>query len=197
MSNDGGRLPSRIVAALALVVVLASCSSGPEPAPMPSAAPEASESATPSPTPTAKASPTPPVLPPAATGTSPASAKAFVRHWVATLNYSGRTGDTTELADISAMDCKSCVGVVEYIKQVYRASGRISGRGWSINTMKYQPLQPRELPVLSVGVQIAPQRVTREENAAVEHFEGGKRSMLFRLSARNDRWQVIEVDQAL
>jgi hypothetical protein len=51
---------------------------------------------------------TPPTLPAAAEGTSPRAAKAFVRHWVATMNYATATGDTAPLLELSSESCASC-----------------------------------------------------------------------------------------
>ena len=66
--------------------LVSGCTSSAEPSPLPPT--PSSSSAAPSP------SPTPPSLPPEAEGTSPKAAKAFVRHWVDTINYAMSTGDT-------------------------------------------------------------------------------------------------------
>ena len=178
----------RAAAVLATLAVLSGCDSNPSPAPLPSESPSPSSS---SPSPTA----TPPTLPAAAKGTSEASAKAFVRHWVATLNYAGETGDTTTLRLASDKDCTSCQGVISKIDDVYSADGYFKGDGWSIATMKYQPLQPPKRPVLTVGVNIASQTVVERAGAEPTGFDGGKRSMTFRLAFSDRDWRVMQLDQ--
>ena len=77
------------------VVLVGACSSNPEPAPLPrSSTPVETTSGAPSPvsdpTPTPEG---PPTLPAAARGKGPRSAKAFVRYYIAALNYAAASGD--------------------------------------------------------------------------------------------------------
>ncbi|MGH3508327.1 MAG: DUF6318 family protein, partial [Nocardioidaceae bacterium] len=50
----------------------------------------------------------PPVLPEAAKQQTRVGAKAFVRHFVATLNFSWRAMDTTQLRALSLSECRPC-----------------------------------------------------------------------------------------
>lgn len=134
-------------------------------------------------------------MPAEAKGRSEASAKAFVRFWVDTLNYAGSSGDTAELKRISHADCTSCEGVIGSIDRVYADGGHYMGRGWSVETIKYQPLQPRKKPVLTVGVDIAPQKVLEKRGGKTTTFDGGNRSMTFRLGAAEGEWILLQLDQ--
>jgi hypothetical protein len=179
-----------VSAALALVGVsaLTGCTSDAQPSPMPTPAPSASSSSTPS--------PTPPSLPAEASGTSPAAAKAFVRHWIAAMNYAGKTGDVDPLRTASSSACVACQAVIKSIAAVYAAGGHYEGDGWRIDTAKYQPLQPRRRPVLAVGVTIARQEVVERRGAEPQRFEGGKRSVTFRLIRVDGAWVLRELEQA-
>ena len=180
------------VAGVVFLGLLAGCNSNPEPEALPSESPSATATS-----PSSSASPTPtlPAMPAAAKGTSEASAKAFVRYWVDTLNYAGATGDVSELDQISATQCDACTAVIAKIDSVYSAGGYFRGKGWSVSGMKYQPLQPRNRPVLSVSIMIAPQRLLESPGGQPTNFEGGKRSMIFRLGNMRGDWSALQVEQ--
>jgi hypothetical protein len=134
-------------------------------------------------------------MPAEAKGTSAASAKAFVRYWTETLNYAGNTGKTGDLAAISDPACGSCSAVISSIQRVYSKGGYYRGEGWSIATLELQPLQPKRRPVITAGVHIAPQVLVERKGAKTQRFEGGNRSMIFRLAAAGNYWTVVRLDQ--
>jgi hypothetical protein len=134
-------------------------------------------------------------MPSEAKGTGAKAAKAFVRYWVEALNYAGVSGHVEVLAANSAPSCVSCNGVIQSIRKVHRHGGHYEGDGWSVDTIKYQPLQPGDRPVLTVGVDIAPQVLVAHKGATAKKFDGGPRSMTFRLERAGERWLVLEVDQ--
>ena len=177
----------RVVALLACLAVLTGCDSNPSPAPLPSESPSPSSS---SPSPTA----TPPTLPAAAKGTSEAAAKAFVRYWIDTLNYAGETGDTSGLRRVSSPECKSCVGIADKIDRVYEQAGYVRGDGWVIRSMAPVSGQSRARPILQIGMFLSEQDLLERAGGEVQHFDGGKQLMVFRLW-NNDRWVVTEIEQ--
>lgn len=181
-----------LLASVACAAAVAGCNSNPSPAPLPSESPSASA---PSEASSSPAGPTAPTLPAEAKGTSEKSAKAFVRYWVATLNFAGATGDTERLREISAKDCASCDAVITSIDRVYGANGYYKGKGWSIANLKYQPLQPDKRPVLTVSVVIASQKVLEKPGAEPTNFKGGNRSMTFRLNRHDSTWTLLQLDQ--
>jgi len=104
---------------LIITLALAGCGGGdPTPDPPPTRAP--------SPTVTASGKIAPP-LPPAATAHTKAGAIAFVRHYIDLINYTQATGDTAPINQVSERKCSSCNATSTYVRNVYRAGGRIAG----------------------------------------------------------------------
>lgn len=136
-------------AVVLLCAALSGCQSNPEPPPLEGAP----TSASPSPSPTEAA----PTLPAEANGTSPASAKAFALHYVNTVNYSMRTGDTPALIDIAAPRCSTCAAIIRQIDEVYEAGGRLEGDGWKPISITYFRTGGDTPALVAVGIEISPQ----------------------------------------
>ena len=127
------------------------CQSNPKPPPLESAS---SSSATPTPSPTEAA----PTLPAEAKGTSEAAAKAFVRHYVDSVNYAMRTGVTTDLDRLAAPSCSTCRAIVDRIDEVYGEDGRLEGEGWTIISLR-RVGGGKGITLVAAGIEIAPQTV--------------------------------------
>ncbi len=116
--------------------MLSGCSGdAPEPGPLrsSSASPSSSSPTSPSPrSPSASVSEAAPTLPPEAKGTDEASAEAFVRHWVAVLDYSGPAGDSRALRQLSTPGCVDCDAIADFIDDVAVHNGRIQGKGMAV-----------------------------------------------------------------
>jgi hypothetical protein len=156
------------------------------PKPLPSPSPS---SAVASPTPSPSA--TPPSLPAEARGTSAAAAKAFVRHYIATVNYATATGDTSVLATLDDGSCDSCSSVISRVHTVYDAGGKIVSRGWQITSLSVLPARPKR-PIVDAGLRLSPQSVIRQRGGQPEHFRGGRLPVTFRLVLGNQGWRVDE-----
>jgi hypothetical protein len=116
------------VAAVALAVGLAvSGCTGDPPKPTPLGTPTASTSISSSPT-----TPAAPTMPPEAEGTSAKSAKAFVRYYVALVNYGLSSGDTQPLRRTSTKRCQTCEAIAAAIVKAYAGDGRLEGEGWHV-----------------------------------------------------------------
>ena len=177
-------------------ILLAGCSSNPAPAPL---ADPPTHSTSPTPTPVSDPSPShagPPIMPAAAKGTSAKAAKAFVRYYIATINQAMATGNTTGLSLLSGGDCDSCAAVAQRIGRVYRAGGKLVGRGWRVKTMQVVPDQPRQRPLIDVGLKLSPQVVIKQTGAAPVHFKGGQLPLTFHLSWRSGGWVVEQWERA-
>ena len=172
-------------AVLALAVVAGGCQSSAEPPPM-----------TGTPTPSVSPSPTPtaPTLPAEARGTSTASAKAFVRHWIDVLNYAMRTGDTTGLDSLSAADCESCLALIRNIEKPYAAGGYIKTRGWVLQSIFPVPLQPKKRPMFDLGLYLSREVVLERAGGTERTAAGGKQPMTIHLVWTNSAWQVTRLD---
>jgi hypothetical protein len=188
------------VRALAVAVVLAGVASGcteesaaPEPLPSASASsPSASSSAVASPS----ASETPPAMPAKASGTSSAAAEAFVRHWIAVLNYSGPHGTSHDLRRLSSPRCLDCDAIADAIDLVAKQGGRISGRGWTEIAIKSQHRDQAGHLVVDALVLVNPQMVVTEPGTRPRHFPGGRRLKIFSLAHSASAWQVRDLDQS-
>lgn len=169
-------------------VGLAGCSSNPEPPPLEGAS--AAPSATPTPT------EVPPELPIEAKGTTAASAKAFVRHYIDLINYATASGDTAPLATAGASMCVSCNNVIDKIDRVYRAGGSIESDGWAIRSISMVPRTSLAKPQFDVGLAMSPQRVTEKKGASPRTYEGGRLPATFKLRRQDESWIVIEWERA-
>jgi hypothetical protein len=107
-------------ALIALTIALSACSNTDDTAPPPTPTP--SPAAT-----TTATAPTPPVMPRAARAHTEAGAKAFVEYFWDVVNYAQATGDTNQLADLSADGCTGCDAGIASIKHVYADGGQIIG----------------------------------------------------------------------
>lgn len=111
------------------MLAVAGCDGGdPSPTTVPTQAPPSTTVApstppptTPAPTPT----PTPPPLPAIATQDTPAGAQAFARHWLATLDYAYKTGDTKPFLALGG--CPSCLAIATGIDKFYGEGGKFEG----------------------------------------------------------------------
>lgn len=191
----------RTLAATAAVLTcaLAGCTDGSaQPKPLPSQTstpdPTPTSSAVVSPSPTAPASATAPTLPPAARGTSEASAEAFVGYWIQVLNGSAESGSVRTLRSLSKQ-CVACTAISDFISLVYSDGGAIKGKGW--DTQKVQVVGDLSRPLLRVDatVQVAPQTVVANKGAAPQAFPGGHRVKRFWLARSNGSWVARRLEQ--
>ena len=174
--------------ALALAATLSGCQSNPEPPPLERAA----TSPSPAPSPALAA----PTLPPEARGTSEAAAKAFVRHYVAAVNYAMTTGDIEPLRTAGDARCRSCNAVMQRIESVYERGGFIDTDGWRIASIRAVPMQPRRHPTFDLGLVLSPQRVIEHRSARPKQFEGGRLPATLSLDWRGSAWVVANWERA-
>jgi hypothetical protein len=178
-----------VAAVITIIGTLASgCQSNPEPPPLQSA------SSSPPPSPTASASAAAPTLPAKAKGTSEAAAKAFVRHYIETVNYAMRTGETAYLSRLARPGCTTCNAIVARIDEVYDAGGRLEGRGWSVLSLTFHPPGPQADVLVAVGVNIAPQITYADKRASPSHSAMSRGNLDFRLSTNARAWIVKSLE---
>jgi len=182
-------LGSRLAVLVLVGVLAAACTDNADPKPLPS--PSASPSASPS-----SSGPVAPTLPAEAKGKSAASAKAFVRYWVAVLNYSGPAGDTRDLRSLSAQRCIDCDAIADFIEQVSGAGGAITGKGWTVRNVRIIDGAGTNGPTLDALVDVSPQRVIPKAGAKPRRFPGGKRLKTFWLQWQHATWSVSRLDQS-
>jgi hypothetical protein len=136
--------------------------------------------------------PSAPTLPPAAEGTSPAAAKAFARHYFATVNDAAATGHTQELRSLGLPACASCDAIASNIEKVYGAGGYIAEEDWQIRSMRVvQSTDTRAF--LSITAVLAPE-VTVDADGKRTTRKGGKQPMSMTLARRSGRVHVSTLD---
>lgn len=176
-------------------MLLAGCQDNPEPPPLESTAPSAEPSPTDEPSdgaPTVEV----PTLPPKAEGTSPAAAKAFVRHWVDVLNYAGPAGDGPAIGRISDPQCGGCMAIRDFIDEVEGSGGEILGEGWQVNQLRVVTRDSESGQiVIDATVTVRPQEVRPSAGATPQRFGGGERLKTFWLEGRDNAWTVVRLDQ--
>jgi hypothetical protein len=117
-------------------LALSSCShdaSTATPAP-PSTTSRGSAAPTPA-TPDASPRPTEPVMPPLAKHHSTAGAKAFIRHYIAVINYAFAGTDPSPLRGISASNCASCKQLIAISARLARNGGKQVGGEWATTSI--------------------------------------------------------------
>ena len=185
------RRAAAVAAGLVFLSVMAACEANPSPAPLPSESPSPSATRSASSSPTVAA----PTLPAEAKGTSEASAKAFVRHWIETLNYAGPSRETRQLKQISAPGCAACTAITDLIDEVDASGGYIRGSGWTINSVETLDDSPGRRIIVEAQVSAAPQDILQAPDEEVVHFDGGDRLKTFWLLHGREGWAVTRLDQ--
>jgi len=133
-------------------------------------------------------------MPAAAQGRGARSAKAFVRYYIATINYAVATGDVQQLRPLADRNCVSCKAIARTVNRIYDGGGTIKSRGWVLRSLSPVPLQPRARPIFDLGVFETPQDVHQSAASKVKHYEGGKQPMTIHLRFTNSGWKVSQLD---
>ena len=189
MPRTCGRSCVAALLAILLYAAAAACQSNPSPAPMPSVAPSPSRSVA-----SSTPSPMAPTMPAEARGTSAESAKAFVRYYFDQINYAMRTGDTESLDGLSTQNCVSCRAIARNVRQTYETGARIESEGWRLTVISLVPEQPREHPILDLGVVQAPEVIVLPSGDPGKKYSGGKQPMTAHLVWRHNHWIVERLD---
>lgn len=178
----GRAIAPAVVVLLALAV--GGCTSDAEPSPMPTPSPSPVEPETPS--------PTPPTMPAEAEGTSPAAAKAFVRHYFDQINYAALSGDTETLRELSTDECQSCDAIAANVERIYNAGGHISEEHWQIRSIDVLKASNGDA-TLSVGARLG-REVIVEATGEETVKAGGKQPMTIFLATDNAGYRVDRLD---
>jgi len=184
------------VAALTLVVALASsgCSES-------EAQPEEPPSTT-EPTPSPSSSPTleptepvvvAPTLPPAAKAPGKPGARAQVEHLVALLNHSMLTGETTSLRAASA-DCSGCRAYADLYENTYRKGGKFDSSTWKVT--KQLLFQVKHNFFSYADISVAAGDYVAQEGAESQHFGPRKYTIRVALTRREGAWRITGLRDA-
>lgn len=88
-----------------------------------------------------------PKMPPLAKKQSTAGAKAFVKYYVASLNYSWATGQGLPIRRLSAQSCIACSSLANTIDKFTAAGGFQRGADWHVRRIELVPTQSARLPI--------------------------------------------------
>jgi hypothetical protein len=147
-------------------------------------------SPTPSPSPTAAA----PTLPAEARGTSQAAAKAFVRHYIASVNYAMVSGDIGELVALADPSCSTCGAIAGRIEEAYADGGRLEGGGWRILTLSYLEGERPRSPLVAAGIEISPQTAYASAEATPSQSPETRGHLDFLLDWNRSGWKVMRLE---
>lgn len=131
-------------------------------------------------------------MPAAAQGTSPAAAKAFVRHYFDTINYAAATGDTGALRSLGTEECVSCEAIATNIERIYRSGGRMDSHGWTVRLVR-SIKTTADRAVLSVGVFLE-REVVVDAEGGVDVHDGKRQPMTIHLRGEPDAYVVTKLD---
>jgi hypothetical protein len=135
-------------------------------------------------------------MPAEAQGTNEAAAKAFVRHYVDSVNHAMRTGDIEAIQRLSDQACESCTAVIANIGDLYSTGGHLEGQGWSITAIDTVPTAREAEQVVQAGVFVHRQRRYESADSEAETFQGGQQSMTFFVHQVGGSWAVKRWNQS-
>jgi hypothetical protein len=172
-------MPRQLIGAVVLLLVLAGCGGDPVAHPSPTVS-----------TPTSTA-PTPPAMPDAAKANTKGGAIAFVRFYIATLNFALASGDVSSLHAQATTNCASCVDVEKGLEDIYNSGATISGGLWVID--HFVDVRPNEAIkgwTLTALVRYDKQTVVRKPPETSKSTNEGTHIVSFRVSNRDGDWKV-------
>jgi hypothetical protein len=181
---------ARAVIATAVVLLGVSACSGDDPEPK-VAPPESSSPSAPSTSPVAGS--TAPTMPAEALGTGATAARAFISHWIATLNYAIESGDTSALRSISDDSCKACDRIAKTIDGIYSHGGSMVGGTWSPKSLRALPPDRGADWAGYLTARISAQSVTGADGGRHD-YDGGPGYMYAYVVDAAQGWRMIYLD---
>jgi len=183
------RLTTGLAAGLVATGLLLSGCGGDSPEPKP--LPKESKSS-----PSASPSATPPEMPVAAKKKTRAGAIAFVRHYVAVLNYATFSGQTSAARALDGGKCSSCKRMLASIDSVYEKGGRVEGGAWKPTPVSDIPHPGGSGWTVDAKISYGPQVVYATADAEPKKYTGGGRLVSFILESSGGAWEVSEWTRA-
>lgn len=168
------RRPATVAAYTLSAVLVAGCGGHNDPKPKfahsssgePTASSSVSSSAPPS---------GPPKMPGAAMQHTVAGARAFVKYYWDVANYSQTSLDWHLLSSLGDEHCGGCKGAVDFIKEVAKGHGRISGGSFTLQDVRVDPGQIAGQTWMAVlfRTKATPETVTYPGRRKDERYPGG------------------------
>ena len=142
------------------------------------------------PDPTTKPSPTAtvPSMPAEATEKTVGGAAAFVKHYVALLNYSSDTGDVAALSEATDPACEGCHAYVSLYRSTYADGGYLRDPGWTVTKIDPEIQNKKLIVFLSVN---APGGTFKEKSGSpVQESRDEKYNLVITPTLHDDEWKV-------
>jgi Family of unknown function (DUF6318) len=111
-----------------------------------------------------------------------------VRAWVEAQNLALSTGDTSELRELAAPDCRGCSDYSEGIDRIVDAGGHFEGGQWRVVRLQAEtsakPLR------INAAIHIAGGTTVTASGAQPNHYEATNRLLVFELTDESGAWLV-------
>lgn len=119
---------------------------------------------------------------------------AFVKHYVALINYVSHRGKTHELRRL-ARACKQCDAIADLIDRVYGTGGRITGDGWIVLSARQVPnISQDGITFVDSTVKVSSQQVYETPSSTPRNYAGrAARSVVFSLVYGPTQWKVTAI----
>jgi hypothetical protein len=164
-----------VIVAAICCPALVSCghdeAAGPQGSPPTSPVPADPPTSSPPTTPSDGSTATPPQMPALARQKSEAGAKAFVKYYIAVLNYAWTAESGDQVRNLSLNRCKLCQGLAKFVDSVTRHGGFQSGGEWSVINATLVPGQPLDLPIVLPTIHVAKGKWRRSAQAAITRIQ--------------------------
>jgi len=110
---------------------------------------------------------------------------ATVKAWVDARNGALAAGDTSEVEDLSAADCRTCRGLIDPIKKIYADGGHFETTGWRI--VKAKQREHQQVMTVDAGVSIAGGVTVPEEGGAPNRYPPEHHIVVFKVKRQADQ----------
>lgn len=134
-----------------------------------------------------------PVMPPMARQKSVVGAKAFVRYYVAVMNFAWIAKSGRGIRQASSTGCAVCRRLANYVDQTYRSGGWQHGGNWTVRNVGIIPGQPKTIPKLAALVHVSAGhwRKTNDSKVIAIH----PRDLTYTITLRwlENQWQTADI----
>lgn len=124
---------------------------------------------------------------------TPEGAVAFANAWVESLNHAMKSGDTTQLKDISSDGCAGCDSYVKKIGSIYEAGGRLSGGEWRAEDFEVEFNQSRAIVYFEAFWREG--KFTEKRGAAEQSTPAGDDQLFLELGFSDSAWQASALER--
>jgi Family of unknown function (DUF6318) len=136
-----------------------------------------------------------PVMPALARQHSTAGAKAFIRHYIAVINYAFARPDPSPLREISASNCASCKALIAISARLARNSGKQVGGQWAATAI-HSSAQDGKNQFFIVEARVARGRSKGNPSGPVHRIRSHHIQAQFRVVWHSSRWLLVDLAPA-